>query len=36
VYHDGCNLKITYPEDIASAEGILFGRGWQDVTEGDD
>jgi 2-C-methyl-D-erythritol 4-phosphate cytidylyltransferase len=36
VYHEGSNMKVTYPEDIAAAEGILFQRGWQDVDEGND
>ena len=36
VFHEGSNLKVTYPEDIAAAEGVLFQRGWQDVTEGED
>jgi 2-C-methyl-D-erythritol 4-phosphate cytidylyltransferase len=36
VFHDDINLKITYPEDIAAAEGILFVRGWQDASEGED
>ena len=34
--HEGCNMKITFPEDIGAAEGILFGRGWQDATEGEE
>jgi 2-C-methyl-D-erythritol 4-phosphate cytidylyltransferase len=36
VFHDGINMKITYPEDIPAAEGILFGRGWQDASEGEE
>jgi len=33
VYHEGSNMKVTYPEDIAAVEGILFSRGWQDAGE---
>jgi 2-C-methyl-D-erythritol 4-phosphate cytidylyltransferase len=36
VYHEGSNMKITYPEDVFASDGILFGRGWQDASEGDD
>jgi 2-C-methyl-D-erythritol 4-phosphate cytidylyltransferase/2-C-methyl-D-erythritol 2,4-cyclodiphosphate synthase len=36
VYHDDSNMKITYPEDIFAAEGILYGRGWMDASEGDE
>ena len=36
VFHDDYNMKITYPEDIAAAEGILFARGWQDASEGEE
>ncbi len=36
VYHGGCNLKVTYSDDIGAAEGILFGRGWQDASEDED
>ncbi len=36
VFHDASNMKITYPEDIAAAEGILFQRGWVDAEEGED
>jgi len=36
VNHEGCNLKVTFPDDIGAAEGILFSRGWQDVSEGED
>lgn len=36
VYHEGSNMKVTYPDDIAAAEGILFQRGWQDVGEGEE
>ncbi len=36
VYHEGSNIKVTYPEDIAAAEGILFQRGWQDAGEGEE
>ena len=36
IYHDDRNLKITYPEDIGVAEGVLFQRGWQDDSEGED
>jgi len=36
VYHEGSNMKVTYPDDIAAAEGILFQRGWHDVSEGED
>jgi 2-C-methyl-D-erythritol 4-phosphate cytidylyltransferase len=36
VFHDGTNLKVTYPEDVAAAEGILFVRGWEDASEGGD
>jgi len=31
VYHGENNIKVTYPEDIGAAEGILFSRGWMDV-----
>jgi 2-C-methyl-D-erythritol 4-phosphate cytidylyltransferase len=30
VFHDGCNMKITYPEDIGMAEGVLCQRGWRE------
>ncbi len=33
VFHDGNNIKVTYPEDIASVEGILYSRGWVDVAD---
>ena len=33
VYHDENNIKVTYPEDIGAAEGILFSRGWMDVND---
>ena len=33
VFHEGCNMKITYPEDIGMAEGVLFERGWLDANE---
>jgi 2-C-methyl-D-erythritol 4-phosphate cytidylyltransferase/2-C-methyl-D-erythritol 2,4-cyclodiphosphate synthase len=36
VFHEDSNLKVTYPEDVAAAEGILFSRGWSDVSEGED
>jgi len=36
VYHEGSNMKVTYPEDIAAAEGVLFQRGWTDMSEGED
>lgn len=36
VFHEGSNMKVTYPEDIAAAEGILFQRGWQDAGEGEE
>lgn len=36
VYHDGNNMKITFNEDVFAAEGILFSRGWQDASEGED
>jgi 2-C-methyl-D-erythritol 4-phosphate cytidylyltransferase len=36
IFHDGSNMKITYPEDIGMAEGVLFHRGWLDAKEGDD
>jgi 2-C-methyl-D-erythritol 4-phosphate cytidylyltransferase len=36
VFHEGSNLKITFPEDIAATEGILYLRGWQDASEGED
>jgi 2-C-methyl-D-erythritol 4-phosphate cytidylyltransferase len=36
VFHEDSNLKITFPEDLAAAEGILFVRGWQDASEGED
>ena len=36
IFHEECNMKITYPEDIGMAEGVLFLRGWQDASEGED
>ncbi|MFH1676597.1 MAG: IspD/TarI family cytidylyltransferase [bacterium] len=33
VFHEDDNMKITYAEDIAAAEGILFARGWIDGTD---
>jgi len=36
VFHRASNIKVTFPEDVAAAEGILFARGWQDVSEGED
>ncbi|MCX6645267.1 MAG: IspD/TarI family cytidylyltransferase [bacterium] len=36
IFHDGSNMKITYPEDIGMAEGVLFHRGWLDAHEGED
>ncbi|HDS31181.1 MAG TPA: 2-C-methyl-D-erythritol 4-phosphate cytidylyltransferase [Firmicutes bacterium] len=36
VFHDDSNIKVTWREDISAAEGILFGREWSDVTEGED
>ena len=33
VFHDDGNMKITYAEDIAAAEGILFTRGWIDGSD---
>lgn len=35
-YHTANNAKVTFPEDIPSVEGILFQRGWVDVSEGGD
>jgi 2-C-methyl-D-erythritol 4-phosphate cytidylyltransferase len=34
--HDDSNMKITRPEDISAAEGILYGRGWVDANEEED
>lgn len=36
VFHEDNNMKVTFPEDIGAAGGILFSRGWTDITEGED
>lgn len=33
IYHDGCNMKVTYSEDVGAVEGILYNRGWVDAVE---